>query len=601
MIRLADYVTTALEAFGVRHVFLITGGGAMHLNDAIGRSKGLEYICCHHEQALAMAAESYARLHNRIAVVNVTTGPGSINTLNGVFGAFTDSVPMLIISGQVKRETMLQTYELNGRLRQLGDQETDIISMVKGITKYAITVEDPLSIRYHLEKAFHLATSGRPGPCWIDVPIDVQGSVIDESGLYNFDPEKEGVLPYGQDQSWKTQLGAVLERMFSAKRPVIMAGTGVRLSGSADLFNELIPRWKMPVVTAFSAHDLVADDNPYYSGRPGTIGDRPGNFCVQNADALLVLGCRLNIRQVSYNWKSFASNAFKIQVDVDPFELNKPMVVPDMAVCADLKDFLKALIEMQVPEQQSDGRWLAWCQERRRRYPIVLPEYYQKTQPVNPYCFIDKLFQLLPENQIIVCANGTACITTFQGARLKKGQRLWSNSGSASMGYDLPAAIGACVADGRKEVICIAGDGSIQMNLQELETIVSNELPIKIFVMNNGGYHSIRQTQTNYFPDNIVGCGVESGLGFPDFEKLSHAYGLKYFRVSNHRELEPRLNEVLSEQGPVVCEVVLDRDQPFSPKLLSQKLPDGTMVSPSLENLWPFLSADELKENMSPP
>lgn len=608
-IRVTDYIAKTLAAHGIKHVFMVTGGGAMHLNDAFGRCREMEYICCHHEQACAMAAESYFRLSGKLAAVNVTTGPGGINALNGVFGAYTDSLGMIVISGQVKFETTIKSTSVP--LRQLGDQEVDIVRMAEGITKYAVMVTEPESIRYHLEKALFLATEGRPGPVWLDIPMNVQGALIEEDALEGFTaPEADWLRGDDLDETAKQ----ILDKLFHAKRPVIMAGTGVRISGAQKVLLQFADRAMIPIVTAFNAHDLVPDSHPSYAGRPSTVGDRAGNFTVQNADVLLVLGCRLNIRQVSYNWENFAKNAFKIVVDIDALELQKPTVKPDLPIHADAKELLERLLELHPAQLKStfddtcaywDPRelWIRKCQEWRRRYPVVLPEYRHDNPGVNPYAFMEKLFENLVENDIIVCGDGTACVVSGQAANIKNGQRIFTNSGSASMGYDLPASIGAYIAAqtyGSKpeHLICLAGDGSIMMNLQELQTIITHQLPVKIFLLNNRGYHSIRQTQQNYFADNIVGCGTESGLSFPDFSKLAPAFGFQYECIRQLNDAKTVIPKVLSDSGAVICETILDLGQQFSPKLASRKLEDGTMVSSSLEDMAPFLSREELAANM---
>ena len=593
--RVADYIAHSLVDHGIDHVFLVTGGGAMHLNDAIGRCPGLEWIACHHEQACAMAAESHFRLTGRLAAVNVTAGPGGLNALNGVFGAFTDSLGMLVVSGQVKRETMVATSGLP--LRQLGDQEVDIVRIVSPITKYAVAVMEPNSIRYHLEKALFLALDGRPGPVWLDIPIDVQAAQVDAAALGGFDPRAEGLLPPRPDL--RRAARSILDRLSRAERPVILAGSGVRIGRAYDEFLAVVDRLGIAVATAFNAHDLLADDHPLYVGRQGTVGDRAGNFAVQSSDFLLVLGCRLNVRQISYNWKAFARAAWTAMVDVDPAELAKPTLKIDLPIQGDLGDFLRTLLELSPPGPLPvQTEYLSWCRERRVRYPVVLPEYFLTPFPVNPYVFVDSLTGRLDESDVVVTGDGTACICTFQAARLKKGQRLYSNSGCASMGYDLPAAIGACIGAGRRRVICLAGDGSLQMNVQELQTVSTHRLPIKLFVLNNQGYHSIRQTQESYFPDNIMGCGPGSGLGFPDLEKLASAYDLAFRRIGSHEELGTVIEDVLRLDGPTVCEVVLDTRQPFAPKVASRRLPDGRMISSPLEDLAPFLDRDEVRRNL---
>ncbi len=596
MIKVSDYIAQSLVRHGIDHIFLVTGGGAMHLNDAIGRCRGLKYVCCHHEQACAMAAESYCRLTGKLAAVNVTTGPGGTNAITGVWGAWTDSIGMIVISGQVKFETVVRSTDLP--LRQLGDQELDIVKVVAPITKYAEMVTDPQAVRYHLEKALFLAKSGRPGPVWLDIPMNVQGALIDPDTLPGFDPAELG--PANDDAARLPQICEKIAQLCrEAERPVIFAGSGVRLAGAQAELIALADRWGVPVVTAWNAHDLIWNDHPAFVGRPGTIGDRAGNFAVQNADFLLVLGSRLNIRQISYNWENFAHRAYKVVVDIDPAELKKPTIHPDLPVQANVADVLAQLLTLptqQVPPKHTE--WLAWCRERAAKYPVVLPEYHNSADGINPYVFMEVLFQHLPENQIVVTGDGTACVTSFQAAFLKPGQRLYTNSGCASMGYDLPAAIGAAFGSPGSDIVCLAGDGSIQMNLAELQTIKMHDLPVKLFVLNNQGYHSIRQTQQNYFPDNVIGCGTDSGLGFAPFSKLADACGFAYHAARSEAELKQAIEETLSSAGPQMCEVFLNLNQQFAPKVSSRKLEDGRMVSAPLEDMAPFLSREELQQNL---
>ncbi len=601
MLTVATYLSHRLADNGQRHAFLVTGGGAMFLNDALTHHPQITPVFNHHEQAAAIAAEAYARIAGRPAIVNVTSGPGGINALNGVFGAWTDSVPMIVISGQVKRATCLATTPVPG-LRQLGDQEGDIIPMARGVTKYAATVERPEDIAWHLDQALHLATTGRPGPVWLDIPIDVQSAPIDPATLRRFTPDIST-----NSEPAATDIDAVVEQLRSAKRPVILLGTGVRTAGAERELELVIRRLGIPVTTAWT-HDLIASDDPLFCGRPGTIGTRAGNFTVQNADVLLVLGSRLNIRQVSYNWQAFAPRAYKIQVDIDPAELNKPTVKPELGITADLKNFLTSLgaaLEGWAPPPHH-GEWLAWCRQRVADYPAVQPRQREFNGKINPYHFIDRLFEHLEADDIIACGNATATIVPFQAGRIKRGMRMFSNSGSASMGYDLPAAIGAwfgAIAErgAQRRVICLAGDGSIMMNLQELQTIVHGRLPIKIFVLNNGGYLSIRTSQKNFF-GRLAGAGPESGVGLPDFVALATAFGIPARRITS-ADFSKQLDEVLAAPGPCLCDVVLDGTQGFEPRLSSRKLDDGSIVSPPLEDMFPFLDREELAANMidSPP
>jgi acetolactate synthase I/II/III large subunit len=592
--KLSDYMFSRLHEWGARHVFLITGGGAMHLNDSIGRSR-LSYTCTHHEQAAAMAAEGYARITGAPGVLNVTSGPGGINALNGVFGAWTDSIPMLILSGQVKRETCMATYGLTN-LRQLGDQEVDIIRIVKGITKYSVFVNDPESIAYHLERAWHLAQTGRHGPCWLDIPVDVQSAQIEPAELRHYDPT-EDALEFDLAEV-RSQVADVLARIGKAARPVIFAGSGVRLGGALAEFEQVIRPLRIPVVTAWT-HDLIASDDELFCGRPGTIGERAGNFTVQNSDLLLVLGSRLNIRQTSYNWGSFARFATRIQVDVDPAELRKPLHQPDIAIFCDVRLFLAEMARQLADRDNSNCAHAAWLERAHRwkeEYPVVQAKQRVSGPPLNPYDFIDKLFEMLAPNDAVVCGNATACIVPYQVSKLKKGQRLISNSGSASMGYDLPAAIGVCIAKGGR-TICIAGDGSLQMNVQELQTLVGYKLPVKLFVLNNGGYLSMRQTQAGFFQGRKIGESPESGVTFPNIQKVAEAYGIPSFKVEAVADLEV-VRRHLETAGPTLFDVILDPAQEFEPRLRSRIQPDGKILTPNLEDMYPFLSPDELASNM---
>ncbi|MFZ1806605.1 MAG: thiamine pyrophosphate-binding protein [Cyclobacteriaceae bacterium] len=594
MIKVSDFIFKTLADHGVKHVFLVTGGGAMHLNDALGRETRIKYVCNHNEQASSIAAEGYARVSGTLGVVNPTSGPGGINTLNGVFGAFTDSIPMLVISGQVKRETLLSSYKVPG-LRQMGDQEVEIVPMVKGITKYAVMVTEPDSIKYHLLKAISIATTGRPGPCWIDVPVDVQGALIDEDNLRGYDARED-------EPKYTDKLPAlcktVLSKLSKSERPCIIASTGIRIAGAMDIFERVVNKLGIPITTAWS-HDIIYSDHPLYCGKQGSIGDRAGNFTVQNSDLVLIIGSRMPIRQVSYNWENFAREAFKIQVDADEAELMKPTIKIDLPIHSDAKLFLEEL-ERQLNEfdyQSSQFNWwVSWCKERVKNYPVLQAKHQDPNRPINPYYFLHSLQKNLTGNDVIVCGDATACIVTFQTSNIKKGQRLFSNSGCASMGFDLPAAIGAAFAAPEKRIICLAGDGSIQMNIQELQTIIHHKLPIKIFVLNNDGYLSIKSTQKAFFALE-VGSSPESGVSLPDMVKVGNAYGFKTFRLEGF-DFAKQLDEILQTPGPVLCDVVLDIEQPFEPKLSSKKLENGKMVSAPLEDMFPFLEKEELKQNL---
>ncbi|MGL5938086.1 MAG: thiamine pyrophosphate-binding protein [Phocaeicola sp.] len=592
--RVADYIADFMAANGIKDVFTITGGGAMHLNDAFGHHTALKCTYNHHEQASAIAAEAYARLSNEIALVCVTSGPGGTNAITGVVGGWLDSIPMFVISGQVKYETTVDFTALP--MRQLGDQEFYITRSVACMTKYAVMVTEADTIAYHLEKAMYLAKNGRPGPVWLDIPLNVQGAIIDTDNLTHFDKkeiEKESALSFSEEEARE-----IISRIEQAKAPVIFAGSGIRVGSAHKEFIELIEKLQIPVVTAWNAHDLLWDNHSLYCGRPGTIGNRGGNFVVQNADLLLVLGSRLNIRQISYNWENFAKKAYKIIVDIDPVELKKPTISPDMAVCADVRIVMKKLLSQPYQQSNVHAKWLNWSKNINAKYPIVQSRFFTKQTPVNPYAFFNQLFLQLKQDDVVVASNGSACVCSFQSAIIQEGQRLFTNSGCASMGYGLPAAIGAALCTPSKRVICLEGDGSIQMNIQELQTVVHNKLGLKIFWLNNDGYHSIRQTQTNLFQPPLCGVNGPNGISFPQAEAIAKAYGINYFKIDKISTMDKVLKEVLKDNSAAIIEVIIDPEQSFEPKLSAKRLPDGKMVSPSLEDMFPFIPADEMTENI---
>lgn len=592
----ADYIFAFLADQGVSDVFLVTGGGAMFLDDAIRRQERIRPIACHHEQAAAIAAEAHARVSGMPGVACVTTGPGGINALNGVFGAWTDSIPMVIVSGQVKREMMAGSYAGLG-MRQLGDQEADIIGLVQGITKYAVSIDEPENVRYCLERAWYEARTGSPGPVWLDVPIDVQSARVEPDQLRGFTPSIAGQS--AAIDSFARDVDEVASRLAAARRPVLLAGTGVRLSGALEAFHATVERLGIPVTTAWT-HDLIATDDRHFCGRQGTIGTRAGNLTVQNADLLLIVGARLTVRQVGYNWQSFAPAAFKVVVDIDEAEFRRPFVRIDQPIAADAGQFLGELagaLDRIDYRRDRHAEWLAWCRRLVERYPPVREDQRTTVAPINPYHFVERLFEHLAADDVVVCGNASATIIPFQAARLQRGQRMFSNSGSASMGYDLPAAIGAAVARQGGRVVCLAGDGSLQFNIQELQTLRHHGLPVKLFVMDNCGYLSIRSTQQNFFGATL-GSGPEDGVSFPDHAAVATAYGIPAIRLIHPRELDATIRKVLETDGPVVCQVMLDPDQGFEPRIKSRSMPDGTIVSPALEDMYPFLDPAELAQNM---
>ncbi len=587
MIKLSDYLVKKLEKYGVRHAFMVTGGGAMHLDDSFGQSKKIKLIFNHNEQATAVCAEGYARTNQQLAVACVTTGPGGLNCLNGVFGSWTDSAPVLFISGQVKFSTTLASCP-HLPLRQLGDQEVNIVRVVAGLTKYARMVTDPYEIDAVIDEAIYHATSGRPGPVWIDIPLNVQAAQIDPKKLKKFR------VPVAKKDNITRALSQTVRLLQQAKRPLVVAGHGIRLSGTQKILLQLLKQTGIPAVTTFNGFDLIPSNHPQFAGRIGTVGQRAGNFALQNADVILFLGTRNNIRQVSYNWENFAKNAKKIIVDIDPAELQKPTVRPDLPICADLKVVLPALVK-QLKTKLACAAWLAHCQQLRAKYPPLQEFSIKPTDSVHPYLFMHTLSKVMPAQLPGVASNGTACVALFQAFESNSTHRFFLNSGDASMGYGLPAAIGACMASG-KPTVCLEGDGSIMMNLQELQTVKTNQLPLKIFVIKNGEYISIIQTQRNFFNGRLTGCNTQSGVEVPDFVKIAKAFGLPAMRITKNKDIEKGIRQALAMPGPVLCELVCTHDYTFAPKLSARKLPDGSMVSPSLEDMYPFLDRTEFQK-----
>ena len=595
-IRLADYVCRRLTEYGVQHVFMISGGGAMFLNDAVGKAPGLKYVCNHHEQACALAAEGYARATGKLGVLCVTTGPGGTNALTGTISCWLDSVPTLTISGQVKFEASLASCPDLG-LRQLGDQEINIIDMARPVTKYAVSVLAPKTIRYHLERAIYLATHGRPGPVWIDIPQNVQSTLIDPDELQPYD-ELEDRIDFDLAEL-ERNVDLVVEKLKSAERPLIIAGWGIRLAGGVDILKRILDKTGIPASASLNGVDLIPTDHPNYVGRVGMIGERAGNFALQEADVLLTVGTRNNFRQTGFNREEFGKNAFKIFVDIDPAELKKPGIRPDLAICCDAAIFLDFL---ERRSYSIDGTkwndWRNWCLERRKRYPVVLPEYEKCENGTQPYYFIKRLSETMPADGVLVKGNATAGQVAFQAETVRQ-NRSFSNSGCGEMGFDLPASLGAAVGTG-KTVACLAGDGSLLMNLQELATLKHYRLPVKVFVLCNDGYFSIRQTQDAFFEKPYIACTPDSGLGMPDFEKLAQAFELPTFVLSRHADIDGVLDEVFATDGPTVCVVHLTPDYIFAPKTASQKLHDGRMVSKPIDDMFPFLPPGELERNKFP-
>lgn len=670
--RVADYIADFFEEKGITDVFSVVGGGAMYLNDALGHRKNIQVTYNHNEQASAMAAEAYARMDNRIAAVCVTTGPGATNAVTGVVCGWMDSIPMLIISGQARYATTV--YDSGLPLRTRGVQEYDVIEIARHMTKYAELVKDPRDIRRCLEKAFAIAHEGRPGPCWLDIPLDVQGAMIETEELEGFSPEaslfdqalysyanifqadseKKNYVPGEEDGFYGLVRGEfkdervcdgieladfILDKINKAERPVLFAGNGVRLAGAHKDFLELVDNLKIPVVDGMSSVDAIATDSPYYAGRCGTTGTRAGNFAMQNSDLFLSIGGRLGFFQTGFNYSTWARCAYKIVSDVDESELKKDSIKADLRVTGDAKALItmlnrrirerreelkaaagknsrnasgakftrgdsekdekqeyRTLAETEFPAEKK--AWTSQCRTWVEKYPVLVQHMKDDPQP-NIYDFYDHLTRRLDENSTLLVSCGTSRVAGSQAAHIKEGMRFITNPNTASMGYDLPPAIGLYRARPERTLVLVTGEGSLQMNIQEFQTIVQNKIPVKIFIMNNGGYHSIRMTQTNYFQPPLVGVGEESGdLSFPDLSKLMPAYGIDYLRVEKHEDMDRGIDWTLAHDGPCLCEMMLSTKQVTEPKAASRKLENGQMVSAPLEDMAPFLSREELAANM---
>jgi len=588
-IKLSDYIFNFLEEKGIKDIFAISGGGAMHLIDSIGKNENLNYISSHHEQAASMAAEGYSRIKGLPGVCVVTSGPGGTNTSTGVVGAWIDSIPLIVVSGQVTSDTLSQ----GTNLRQFGVQECDNTKYAQDYTKYAITITDSKTIKYHLEKAYHLATTGRPGPVWLDIPLDVQGQIVEIDELEGFTPEEI-------KKTSISNISEVVNAIKDAKRPVLIYGYGIRLSQTNQELLNFIETTNIPVISSWTASDIVPSDHHLYVGRSGIMGDRAGNFTVQNSDLVVILGSRMSIPQVGYNYKLFAREAKKIMVDVDIEEVNKPSLSIDIKIVSDLKKFFNQFfeyLETDLISFEKQSIWIEKCMDWKKKYPVNLPEYKDEKDYVNSFYFIDYLSSKLQNDAVVVTDMGTSFTCTMQTFKTKKGQRLFTSSGHASMGFGLPGVIGACIANNKQQTIGIDGEGGLQMNIQELQTIATYKLPIVLFVINNGGYLTIRSMQQNHF-GRLVGSDSSSNVDCPDMGKIAQAYNLKFIRLNNHNELHKELDSVLNEKGPIICEIMMNPVQPLIPRVSSMKLPDGNVVSKPMEDLFPFLPREEFEENM---
>ncbi len=595
MMKLSDYVAQRIAGAGVKHVFLLAGGGSMHLVDSLGRCSEIEYVCNLHEQACSIAAEAYGQYTNNLGVAMVTTGPGGTNAISGLAGAWLDSTPCLFISGQVKRADLIG----DRGVRQMGFQELNIVRIVESITKYAVTVTDPLSIRYHIDKALHLAGSGRPGPVWIDIPLDVQSAVIDESKLNGY---AEHAHP-GDSKELEKQVGAAIELLNRSERPVMLVGNGVRLGKALDEFESLLDALRVPVLTTWKAADILPDDHPSYIGRPGSVGQRAANFSQQNSDWILVLGARLDLGQTAYNHRNFAPAAVKVIVDTDPAEIRKMDMEIDVPIYSDAKAAVQEFIrQADTVARRERSAWWGRCRDWKARYPVIMPEYWNEREGVSTYVFVDVLSDAMSgEDLLVPGSSGTCSEVTMQAFRVKRGMRILNTQGLGSMGFGISASIGACLASGRKRTVCVDGDGGFQMNIQELETVRRLDLPIKFFILNNKGYGSIQATQKNYFDGFFVGSNEESGMTLPSITRVAEAFGLKIASIKSHREIRERIREILQAEGPLVCEVMISPNQTTAPRVSSVKKEDGTMSSRPMEDMWPFLDREEFAANMLVP
>ena len=588
MIKVSDLIFKHLvEKHSIRHCFLVTGGGAMHLNDSIGHTEGLTYICNHHEQASAIAQEGYFRASGKMCVTNVTTGPGGTNAITGVLGQYLDSIPAVYISGQIKTVTYKNTYP-DIPLRQLGDQEADIVAVVTPITKYAKTVTEPTEILYELDKAMYLALNGRPGPVWLDIPLDVQAAMIDETNLRTFVPEEEK-WPYAEINK---QLDELLERLAKAKSPVIYVGNGVRLAEREKQFITLAERLDVPVVTAISGSDIIWYNHPLCFGKPGICGDRIGNIMTQNSDLLIILGTRLSLRQLSYAYDLFAPKAYKVMVDVDEAEMHKPTLKVDLPIHADLRYVIDALLEKTAGKHYDFAAWKKWGRTIESKLPTLFDDNPDMPGYTNSYKFADELFKQLESGDVVVTGNGTAYTCTYQAMKVKEGVRVFANQGCAAMGYDLPAAIGAVTANENGKTILVTGDGSLQMNLQEFQTLLTYKMPLKVFVLENESYLAIKTTQKAFFGGKFTGSNPASGVICPSLEKIAAAYGIPYLSISeNGEKLQQVIAKTLATEGPVICEVHMHPEQTLFPKsatIMDKKT--GKMSSAPLEKMAPFVS-----------
>jgi acetolactate synthase-1/2/3 large subunit len=591
--KLSDYVMNFLFEKGIHDIFLVSGGGIMHMLDSVGRNPDMNYYCNYHEQACAISAEGYARIRNGVGACLVTVGPGGSNALSGMLGAWYDSIPIIVICGQVRRN-LIADYS---KVRQIGPQEGNNIAMARPVTKYATVVLDPNMIRYELELAYYKATSGRPGPVWLDIPLDVQDSQIDETQLPSYNPPKSETNEDGA--ILVNHVKEAIEIIRNAKRPLLLCGNGIHLSNSEELLKKLLNRLNIPIVLPDAAKDLIAEDHPLNIGIFGTAGQRRANFAVQNSDCILSLGAGLCLKKVGFNFQGFAPKAKKIVVDIDEGQLYSQVIKPDLPIQADVRLFMEEMLDqLKTTSIKSFPEWIDACSQWKERYPLIVDEYHTDTEHVNSYVFMDKLSNFLSSSDALVAGNGLDTVSYIQVYKVKEGQRTYTSINWGAMGWDLPLTIGTCVGKGKTRTICITGDGSLQWNIQELLTIKNYNLPIKIFVFNNRGYSSIRATQKTFFNGRFVGSDESSGVSNPDFELLAKAYGLEYVNILNNEAIDQGIKQVLEGNSPVLCEVNISPEQGITPKASSFVRDDGTIESRPLEDMFPFLPREEVWENM---
>jgi acetolactate synthase-1/2/3 large subunit len=592
MIKVSDYAIQFLADHGIQDLFLASGGGIMHLLDSVGRNKNLKYWCNYHEQASAVSAEAYARVREGVGACLATVGPGAANALSGIMGAWVDSIPLLVFSGQVRRDLMADF----SKVRQLGPQEGNAIDMARPVTKYAATIREPEAVRYHLERAWYEATNGRPGPVWIEFPLDIQGALVDERSLDRFIPEPKPRLP--DPEGLGNAARQILDALRVAERPLIIAGNGIRLSHSQEGLREFLERVPIPVLLPITAKDVLEEDHPMQMGVFGTAGQRRANFALQNSDLILSLASGLNCQKTGFNIAGFAPRAKKIIVDIDPGQLHHQLLRPDIAIQCDVRQLLEELVrQLGTSEHQVSEQWISACALWKDRYPMIASEFYDQRDSVNSYVLVDHLSRVTTAHDVVVTGNGLDCASFYQAFRVKRGQRAF-NSGWGSMGWDLPTAIGACIGSGKSRTFCLTGDGSMQWNIQELLTIKRYRLPVKIFLLNNAGYQSIRTTQNNFFDGRFVGADYDSGIDNPNFERLAAAYDIGYSHIKNHDELERSICAAASTEGPVLCEISIAPTQGISPKASAFRRADGGFESRPLEDMAPFLPREEIWDNM---